>query len=367
METFEPGTRCPWTSHVFSIGEHGRKCLSPNCPGRVITLSAWQEKQTCFCGNTSLVEAVARTSTPAQILRTTRPQPSPESSSSSNPRETFEPGIRCPWTNYTFSTNDRGRKCSRCERVITLSAWQEKQRCFCDNTSLVEAIARTSTPTSIRIPTPTPRPQPTPIPTPTSRPQPTPIPTPTPRPQPTPIPTPEPTSRQIQTSDDFYRCLGYGCGFLIYAVCFTPVLVILWFFWQLISTSDTFKEPQPQDHSTRLSTGSETSTSNSNTVANHNNTLSSPWNFPRPKCGDSDPAGLQDFYPVYVNRTDSSTLQYIQSNYCGDAYPMTRTSVNQKAIQVASFRSKERAFEFSQIMLRDPSINSAEVGPPSQR
>lgn len=51
--------------HMFScVGEHGKKC--PRCE-RVITLSAWQEKQRCFCGNTSLIEAVAKSPVPTQI------------------------------------------------------------------------------------------------------------------------------------------------------------------------------------------------------------------------------------------------------------------------------------------------------------
>jgi hypothetical protein len=90
------------------------------------------------------------------------------------------------------------------------------------------------------------------------------------------------------------------------------------------------------------------------------------WNFPKSECGDYNPPGLQDFYRVFVNRIDDSTLRYIKSNYCRDAYLMTITSVNRKAIQVASFRSKERALEFSQIMLKDPRIKSAEVSSPSQ-
>jgi hypothetical protein len=91
------------------------------------------------------------------------------------------------------------------------------------------------------------------------------------------------------------------------------------------------------------------------------------WNFPRSECGDSNPPGLQNFYPVFVNHTDDATLRYIKNSYCRDAYLMTRISVNRKAIQVASFKSKDKAFEFLQIMQSDSRINSAEVGSPSQR
>jgi hypothetical protein len=343
MENFEPGIRCPWTNYTFSINDRGRKCS--RCE-RVITLSAWQEKQRCFCGSTSLVEAVARTSTPTQILRTTRPQPSPASSSSSNPRETFEPGIRCPWTNYTFSTNDRGRKCSRCERVITLSAWQEKQRCFCGSTSLVEAVARTSTPTQIsRTTRPTNSPRVSSNTNVSSLPRAT-----TSRSQSTSSTT---SLRQTSSSSSYSPAsdsLGSGCSCLALLLLFIMIA-----FGTCTSQSN-------QQSRTRTTQAPKTTQPQSNPAQNYLG-----WNFPRPECGDSNPPGLQNFYPVFVNRTDSSTLQYIKSNYCGDAYLMTRTSVNRKAIQVASFRDKDKAFEFSRIMLRDSRINSAEVGSPSQR
>jgi serine/threonine protein kinase len=107
-----------------------------------------------------------------------------------------------------------------------------------------------------------------------------------------------------------------------------------------------------------------------NSTQSQDNSLSQnypSWDFPRAECGDLNPQGDQLFYPVFVNRTDDSVIDYIRSNYCGDAYLMTRKDSNQKAIQVASFQSKEKADEFSQIMLRDPMINSSEIGSPSQR
>jgi hypothetical protein len=91
------------------------------------------------------------------------------------------------------------------------------------------------------------------------------------------------------------------------------------------------------------------------------------WNFPQSACGDGNPPGEQNFYPVYVNRIDSKTLNHIKRNYCQDAYLLVRKESSNKSIQVASFAIKDKAMEFTQIMINDPNINSGEVGNPSLR
>lgn len=90
------------------------------------------------------------------------------------------------------------------------------------------------------------------------------------------------------------------------------------------------------------------------------------WQFPMAACGDGNPVGEQDFYPVYVNRTDESVLNYLRSNYCADAYVRTRLQSGQKSIQVASYRSKEKAEAMAHILLDDSRVKSGEVGPPSK-
>jgi hypothetical protein len=79
-------------------------------------------------------------------------------------------------------------------------------------------------------------------------------------------------------------------------------------------------------------------------------------------CGDSNPPGLQDFYPVFVNKVDQSTFNYIRRSYCGDAFIVTRKSKTMKSIQVASFLSMKKATEFAKAMDRDSKINHVEVG-----
>lgn len=242
--------------------------------------------------------------------------------------ENFEPGIQCPWTSYTFSVNDYGRKCLSCGRVITLNAWQEKGRCYCGNTFLIEAVARASTPT--RIPRTT-------------------------------------TSSSKSTSSTTYLRSSLSSGFSSPSYSSTNntsspgwgYLALLVGFILIVFGTCTYQSNKQSR--------SRTPESRRSVQSQNNPSQNYPsWNFPRSECGDSNLPGLQNFYRVYVNRTDDSTLRYIRSNYCRDAYLMTRTSVNRKAIQVASFRSKEKAFKFSQIMLGDPRINSAEVGSPSQ-
>jgi hypothetical protein len=46
---------------------------------------------------------------------------------------------------------------------------------------------------------------------------------------------------------------------------------------------------------------------------------------------------------------------------------MTREDINQQALQVASFRSKEGALKFVEILQSDSKIHSAEVGSPRLR
>lgn len=91
------------------------------------------------------------------------------------------------------------------------------------------------------------------------------------------------------------------------------------------------------------------------------------WDFPMSECGDDNPPGSHTFYPVFVNQVNESILNYLQSNYCRDAYLMTRESINQQALQVASFRSQERALKFVEILQSDSKIHSAEVGSPRLR
>jgi len=65
---------------------------------------------------------------------------------------------------------------------------------------------------------------------------------------------------------------------------------------------------------------------------------------------------------VFVNKTDQKTLNYIRQNYSGDAFIKYRESVNRESIQVASFLDYSKADSFAKTMIRDPKINSGEVG-----
>lgn len=87
--------------------------------------------------------------------------------------------------------------------------------------------------------------------------------------------------------------------------------------------------------------------------------------FPKDTCGDQIPTNIKDFpvnfYPVYAEPT-AGILQYIKVNLCRDAYSMTRKDIGQRATQVGSFTSYERAEQFSKFLQNK--IGSGEIGEP---
>ncbi|WP_017293172.1 hypothetical protein [Geminocystis herdmanii] len=102
-------------------------------------------------------------------------------------------------------------------------------------------------------------------------------------------------------------------------------------------------------------------------VSNQNNitTIFDNESFPKDTCGDRMPTNINefpvDFYPVYVNFS-SENLRLVQSRFCKDAYSMTRKEIGQKAIQIGSFTSYDRAEQFSKFLKNK--IGSGEVGQP---
>lgn len=83
-----------------------------------------------------------------------------------------------------------------------------------------------------------------------------------------------------------------------------------------------------------------------------------PQNFPKAECGDTNPAGLQEFYQVFTRKTDDRTLTHIQNRFCKDAYLRTEQGV----IQIASFRSEQKARAFSQFVAQDAMVGSTGIG-----
>ncbi len=86
------------------------------------------------------------------------------------------------------------------------------------------------------------------------------------------------------------------------------------------------------------------------------------YRFPLSVCGDSNARGLQTWYPVYVDYSESR-LQFIRDRYCGDAYKKLRET-GEVSIQVASFNSRRDAEQFAELMQQK--IGSGEVGDPTQ-
>ena len=79
--------------------------------------------------------------------------------------------------------------------------------------------------------------------------------------------------------------------------------------------------------------------------------------FPMDKCGDRDPGGDNDWYGVTVR--NKNNLEYIQENFCRDAFVRpNRRSV----IQVASFLSRSKAEDFVK-KLKEKGFKGAAVFP----
>lgn len=245
--------------------------------------------------------------------------------------EIFEPGTRCPFTQHTFKNGEAGRKCLNCGKVLKNSAWQEKQKCFCDSTNFVEAVAAYSTPTQVIIST---RVVPCRGNSASSTPN---------------LPLSRPSStarvsfREASTSNQSSSSSSSSSDSskIVYLMLAGIIIFILFGFSSCVS--NLFRNTP----STSLSTSSKKYPG---------------WNFPRNECGDPNPPGDQKFYPVFINKTDSSVVNHVITYYCKDAYVMIRKKNGKEAIQVASFQNESRAAELVKILIDDSNINSAEVG-----
>lgn len=89
--------------------------------------------------------------------------------------------------------------------------------------------------------------------------------------------------------------------------------------------------------------------------------------FPKSSCGDSlprDPNAYPiTFYPVYVPYSDSN-LDKAQLRLCQDAYRRTTKSTGRVVVQIASFKSQEKAINFKNFIsgdFADAFIGSATV------
>jgi hypothetical protein len=89
--------------------------------------------------------------------------------------------------------------------------------------------------------------------------------------------------------------------------------------------------------------------------------------YPQPACGDPLPINDSDFpvdlYPVFVNDS-SGALDTVKANFCRDAFVTTRKDSGIQSVQVASFRSQQRAAQFAQFMQQK--VGSGDVGTPTR-
>lgn len=64
MEIFEPGTKSPYITYTFKLGDHGMKCLACS---KVMTMEEWNGYRKCFCQSTNAVRAIARSAPPTSL------------------------------------------------------------------------------------------------------------------------------------------------------------------------------------------------------------------------------------------------------------------------------------------------------------
>ena len=223
-------------------------------------------------------------------------------------------------------------KCRNCHGVMTMAEWEEKRRCFCQSVNLVEAIASDNC-QPVRFAT-------TPINTTifgnvTSR-----------------NPINNSNTRFVnQELINLFDNISFAIQSHKRDLVYSSIIVFLG-----VSLFNSCSQPSLQ-------------TKPKPDIINQSDVVNNPyrWQFPRSRCGDTNYSGLQNFYPVYVNRTDTTTLKYLKQNYCRDAYISIRKNSGKRSIQVASFSDRAKAFAFARIMLDDPKVKSGEVGEPNLR
>ncbi len=84
--------------------------------------------------------------------------------------------------------------------------------------------------------------------------------------------------------------------------------------------------------------------------------------FPKDSCGDDNPGGINQWYPVWVDYSREN-LKKIRSHYCLDAFRKTNDNIIE--IQVASFLSESTAEKFAQFMREV--MGSGRVGEMTER
>lgn len=419
METFEPGITCMFTHHSFQVGESGMKCL--NCQ-RVVQTHTHEEKiqnrtALCYCNNPNFVEAVASSSTPTTRLGNNRRQAhqpqviSNNSRSQLNWRDTSSNNTQIPSTNYNSNSRAGISGSSNSRSTIPHSSssnsgfWVIALLVFCGvgtiwgttpfGKQLASQIQNTISRTFSNS---------------TKKPN---------------VIKAESALKDLYTKQtgvpvDSVECpenanLKAGGTFECQATAEdvnfriqvkmendkgkfdskTRGLLILSKIEDLIKktvkekagldinvdcggklraakSGDIFnchlKDTRGRttaalasvkDEQGNISINFPKNTSRVNSLQN-----TTRWNFPQPHCGDDNPSNQQNFYPVFINTTNQNTLNYVQNNYCNDAFIVYRKLSQRQSIQVASFLTKSTADEFVEILNKDPKIGKGEVGVP---
>jgi hypothetical protein len=353
MEIFEVGVRCWYTSHEFRIGEEGMKC--PSC-NKVMKIDVWNSRQECFCGNRNLVRARAMNSPAIRFSHSPRLN-RPRIEQQDRNYNTFP---STTYSNPNVSTTISSPISRNSERipeelvyffqviaylfslfVIAKPYWLIVGKL---SNILINVLASFDT-----------------------------------------------VSDKIDWNFSdliifLFLFVLFFIGQIIWGIfCLVMFFVLplrVWAFASLIFNNYLLRGQRRSAwyvgifttmltvtlviFSLRSYLGKPLSDSTQTTISRTVNPTvdTSEWSFPLSQCGDNNPDGEQQFYPVFVNKTDDLTLQYIRENYCNDAFIKYRESLDIQSIQVASFLTYSQAEEFSKIMIDDPKVNNCEVGNP---
>lgn len=94
---------------------------------------------------------------------------------------------------------------------------------------------------------------------------------------------------------------------------------------------------------------------------NPNTVTQATLQLPLAECSAGSNLPNQRWYPVWVNDTDSATLEHVKKKYCSASFVYNVTSSRQ-VIQIAGFSELSKAQQLIKVIESDPKINSAEIG-----
>lgn len=83
--------------------------------------------------------------------------------------------------------------------------------------------------------------------------------------------------------------------------------------------------------------------------------------LPLAECGGSNVPSNQLWYPVWIDKVDEMTLNYIRERYCSKSF-LLQVDPSKQVIQVASFHEYAKAESLAKMLENDPKVGNGKVG-----